>query len=276
MSNTKDKECCCLDCPPGSSAKLVSNTDGPGNKKCECVCDNYPVECTEKYLRTDPYGKVKVWLSPRDPWKVCKGTIPAKFYEFTGEPCSCLCKDINYEDICGHTPGAIAPVDSHSFVKFPYTGKIDPRGCDCEKLCSEDCGISIIDDYTKELILEYAGPGSTLAIDGWPDGAVFNDCRNPSMCCVDVAPTSIDQDQEGTPRSVECSAFCDPDGKTQCCSIRLEIKANLNHLPNLTFCCKECERCVLNQSFNAHCEPIPDCVPSPQLPQAPQKPILLL
>lgn len=261
---SQDKDCCCLDCPPNSSAKLVPNPDGPGENICKCICDSYPPECNDKdYLKTDPFGKVMVWLSPRDPLKPCKGTIPAQDYEFTGEPCSCLCKDVNYEDICGNIPNAIAPVGGNGLQSFPYTGKIDPRNCDCEKLCSEGCVPAELDQIIKDLIIEYAGPGSSLAINGWPEGATFNDCRVPSMVCVPKVPPPTDMNDS----VYECSAFCDTEQKTQGCGIRLDIIQALKHLPNLTFCCKECEQCVDNQSFNARCEPIPGCVKSEQSPQ---------
>ena len=263
-----DPNCCCLDCPPNSTAKLVPNPDGPGENICKCVCDSYPPECNDKkYLMTDPYGKARVWLSPRDPLKPCKGQIPAKWYEFTGEPCSCLCKDVNYEDMCGNMPDATAPVNGHGFINFPYTGKIDPRNCDCEKLCSEKCFATTMTQMTIDQIMEYAGPGSELAINGWPEGGSFNECRNPGMCCVVLDPSNIEATEE-------CSAFCDPEQKTQCCGMRLDHIEPLRHLPNLTFCCQECEQCVGNQSFNARCEPIPGCVKSePSVQSGPIIPI---
>ena len=268
---TMDPNCCCLDCPPNSTAKLVPNPDGPGENICKCICNEYPPECNDKkYLMTDPYGKAKVWLSPRDPLKPCKGQIPAKFYEFTGEPCSCLCKNVHYNDMCKHIPDAIAPVDSHGLSSFPYTGKIDPRNCDCEKLCSEDCGSLEINQLIIDTIIEYAGPGSVLGINGWPEGGTFNDCAVPSMCCVPIVPAPA---PDGSPLN-ECSAFCDPEQKTQCCGIRLDVMEPLKDIPNLTFCCGECEQCVDNQSFNARCEPIPNCIKTESpVPQGPTIPI---
>lgn len=260
-----DPKCCCLDCPPNSTAKLVPNPDGPGENICKCVCDNYPNECKDKeYLRTDPFGKARVWLSPRDPLKPCKGQIPAKYYDFEGEPCSCLCKNVHFADMCGHIPDAIP--GNNGLAQFPYTGKIDPRNCDCEKLCSEKCSGTTPDQTIIDLILENAGPGSVLT-DGIPAGATFNSCAVPSMCCVPSDPSNIESTEE-------CSAFCDPEQKTQCCGIRLDINENLSNLPNLTFCCGECEQCVGNQSFNARCEPIPGCVKSEPSIQNGQSPII--
>lgn len=261
-----DPNCCCLDCPPNSTAKLVPNPDGPGPDVCKCVCDSYPPECNDKeYLKTDPFGKAMVWLSPRDPLVPCSGIIPARDYEFTGEPCSCLCKDIKYHEACSHLPKGVPRIGSNGYPSFPYTGKIDPRKCDCEMLCSAGCDPVIPNQNTIDLILSQAGPGSQITLHGLPDGATFNNCRVPGMCCKPKVPTP-----EAGYNVGECSGFCDPEGKTQCCSIRLDHIGPFRRMKNLTFCCKECEECVDTQTFNARCKPIPGCVPSQLSPPSPQ------
>lgn len=244
---------CAKNCPPNSKPVLTFDYE-KNSLVCECECDAPPPECIGKIM-TDSKGIAKVWLSPNPPIP-CKGTIPAEMVEIQGEPCSCLWKDVD-PSVCSSIANGVPPEDFKSGLpSFPYTGKIDPRTGLCEKICSEGCYSQNPTPETLDLFERYG-------VDY--NNETFNNCTVPGFCCV---PKPVDPD-DFTSATSECSAFCDPEQKTQCCSKRIDIMQPFYGFNNLTFCCEECEECVDNQSWNARCEKKANCSGSyaPQLLQ---------
>ena len=149
---------CNIECP--SNSKPVKRFDVKKGYICECVCNEYPEECSLPYLRTDPFGKVTVMLSPTGKDLLpCEGQIPVSPHEFTGPPCSCLCPGITPASQCGNelSYGTGILGKPGTVIDGGYNGKIDPRTCDCEIVCYDECES---DNDNK------------------PSG-----CKNPFQCC---------------------------------------------------------------------------------------------
>jgi len=221
------KECCCLDCPPNSTAKLVPNPDGPGPDVCKCVCDSYPPECNDKeYLKTDPWGNLRYEIYEDNTLPCYKNDkfnseIKKVIQNFTGPPCSCLCKDVIVNDRCAGLSGKSVTVTNRDIPSnlFPYTGNLDPRDCSCEKICTEQCDSSnLTQDQIDIIRRDKQNPYSDAELIEFEDalsrGNELNLCTVPGMCCV----TGLNPDD---PYISECSNFCDPEGKRQCCALPL-------------------------------------------------------